>query len=183
MSATFPPVPPHEPVIKFERFVKDCAWNNTAHKRHKPEFIYDWRIMVNDEHVATFERQGDRRLYILVDLDGNDIERKLASGTRVQFKARSREDFTHVFLDAKGRGLVPTRFQLDAAFTALREEMQATRDHRKAQQQLTDDTARFIDKVAALNADAGEIGAGMLANLVAEAKRLQALGVVIKAAA
>ena len=68
--------------ITFERFTRDCPRNDdiVARGGATRDLIYDYRVLRDGEHIATFRRDGNG--YELYDRIGGAVVRPDATGAR-----------------------------------------------------------------------------------------------------
>lgn len=166
--------------IKFERVVANCKHN----EGRTSDFIYDWRVMEDGKHVATFERQGAQRLYHLVDLDGSEICRTIGESQgrpyTVVMKAKRQEDFLHVFHRAKERGIVPTPEQIEAKRLADQEWSRNYNAKLRTREEYTAGIDKLIDQLAAFPCTMQKGSADSIREITAEAQRLQTMREALK---
>ena len=67
--------------ITFERFERDCPHNAKQRQADGHNILYDFKVLIDGEHRATFKRgQGGRRPYDLYDVDHNGLRRSEYGG-------------------------------------------------------------------------------------------------------
>lgn len=116
------------PDIKFERFVRDCAYNQQSDRK-----IYDFRVIIDGEFRALLIRHAACRGYNLTDIDGRTIERKPGNPwSRVEILSKAM--FRMGILAVLTEGLIPDAQTL--------EEIRANEAAKLHQEAAEEDAAR-----------------------------------------
>jgi hypothetical protein len=138
------------PSVKFERFERDCPANKTMRQNHKdsnrPRLIYDFKVMIDGEHRATWQRVSFSTGYNLFDPDHRPIQQTSASeysrrsaphadfaatiAKLVAVHVASQADFAATIAKLMTEDRIPTLDQLEA----LRAKEAATEAEKKRQQ-------------------------------------------------
>lgn len=99
--------------IRFERVERDCQYNEKikadyAGQSRRPHLLCDFKVMVQDEHRATFRKLGSRSGYQLYDADGRPIRWLAYTPNRAGHEVRAQSDFLSTIQVAMQKGLLPT---------------------------------------------------------------------------
>ena len=103
--------------LDFKKVIRICGHNRDEATKERPRYIYDYQVIKDGKHVATFKKELGRIGYYLADVLGYQIIRPQEPGRRVlghyrRILARCRDDFASIFVEADEAELIPTAEQL-----------------------------------------------------------------------
>lgn len=98
--------------VHYLKVERECSYNSKPENTRQK--IYDYDVIIDGQHLATFRRSFQRRRYSLYDLGGHPVIRKLSERTGYHMTAEGgQKDFEPIIKICMEENIIPSKAQID----------------------------------------------------------------------